>query len=53
MKPKIQIKCLNRGVWNVSFSIGVQTFTLAYTGNKEEVKWMAKMLKKAFNKLNI
>lgn len=50
MKPKVEVIKIS-GEWKVEFTIGVQTFQLAYSGTKVMAKWYAKMLKKAFSNL--
>ena len=34
--------------YRIKFSIGVQTFTLAYKGKRKECQWMIGCLKEAF-----
>lgn len=48
--PKIEVVQI-RKEWKVEFSIGNQTFELAYGGTKSEANWMKRMLEKAFNSL--
>ncbi len=51
MKPETKIE-KRGGKWVVIFTIGVQTFELAYGGTKAEANWMKKMLDNAFKNIS-
>jgi hypothetical protein len=48
---------MNPRVWvegdHVSFSVGVQSFRIAYDGKPKELQWMRRMVKKALDNIAV
>ena len=53
MEAIIKTKRQGKGEYTVTLTVGVQTFTLAYTRPKDEAKWMAEQLRTAIGNIAI